>query len=136
MGKSTSPTLTPTSEPPSPALPTSLANGRYEVKSFLGEGGRKRVYLAHDTRLGRDVAVAMIKTEGLDANGLERVQREAQSMARLGDHPNIVTVFDIGEENGPDGRGQPYIVSQYSSFSWAPAGDPPGLSAPWTAITT
>ncbi len=34
-------------------------------------------------------------------------------MARLGDHPNIVTVFDIGEANGPDGRGQPYIVSQY-----------------------
>ncbi|MEE8519461.1 MAG: serine/threonine-protein kinase, partial [Dehalococcoidia bacterium] len=89
-------------------LPSSFASGRYEVKSFLGEGGRKKVYLAHDTRLGRDVAVAMIKTEGLDADGLERVQREAQSMARLGDHPNIVTVFDIGEETG-----QPYIVSQY-----------------------
>jgi len=83
------------------------------VKSFLGEGGRKKVYLAHDTRLGRDVAVAMIKTEGLDADGMERVQREAQAMARLGDHPHIVTVFDIGEEAGPDGRAQPYIVSQY-----------------------
>ncbi len=94
-------------------LPASLAAGRYEVKSFLGEGGRKRVYLARDARLDRDVAIAMIKTDGLDSDGLMRVQREAQSMARLGDHPHIVTVFDIGEENGPDGRGQPYIVSQY-----------------------
>jgi len=98
-----------TSSPePSLTLPASVAAGRYEVKSFLGEGGRKRVYLARDTRLGRDVAVAMIKTEGLDSDGLERVQREAQSMAQLGDHPNIVTVHDIGEENS-----QPYIVSQY-----------------------
>ncbi|MCI0882974.1 MAG: protein kinase, partial [Chloroflexi bacterium] len=105
-------TRTPTPEP-SPALPASFAGGRYEVKSFLGEGGRKKVYLAHDTRLDRDVAVAMIKTDGLDADGLERVHREAQSMARLGDHPNIVTVFDIGEENSGDGRSRPYIVSQY-----------------------
>ncbi|MCI0839353.1 MAG: zinc-ribbon domain-containing protein, partial [Chloroflexi bacterium] len=73
-------TRTPTPEP-SPALPASFAGGRYEVKSFLGEGGRKKVYLAHDTRLDRDVAVAMIKTDGLDADGLERVHREAQSMA-------------------------------------------------------
>ena len=53
-----------TSPEPSPALPASLAAGRYEVKGFLGEGGRKRVYLARDTRLERDVAVAMIKTDG------------------------------------------------------------------------
>ncbi|HEY5638927.1 MAG TPA: protein kinase, partial [Dehalococcoidia bacterium] len=89
-------------------LPASFAAGRYEVQRFLGEGGRKKVYLARDKRLDRDVAVAMIKTEGLDADGQECVQREAQAMARLGDHPHIVTVFDIGEENG-----QPYIVSQY-----------------------
>jgi len=85
------------------------------VKGFLGEGGRKRVYLAHDEKLDRDVAIAVIKTEGLDEAGLSRVKREAQAMARLGDHPNIVTVFDIGEE-GPSagsGRAEPYIVSQY-----------------------
>ncbi len=93
---------------PSPALPSSFAGGRYQVKDFLGEGGRKRVYLAHDTKLDRDVALAAIKTEGLNAEGLVRVRREAQAMGRLGDHPNIVTVFDIGEEEG-----QPYIVSQY-----------------------
>jgi len=92
------------------ALPETLGSGRYKVKSFLGEGGRKRVYLAHDSRLDRDVAFAMIKTEGLDADGLTRVQREAQAMGRLGDHANIVTVFDIGDENS-----EPYIVSQYMS---------------------
>jgi class 3 adenylate cyclase len=78
------------------------------VKRFLGEGGRKRVYLAHDSKLDRDVAIAVIKTEGLDEAGLERVRREAQAMGRLGDHPHIVTVHDMGEEDG-----QPYIVSQY-----------------------
>src|SRR5438445_6762735 len=93
---------------PSAALPASFADGRYAVKRFLGEGGRKRVYLAHDTKLDRDVAVAVIKTEGLDQAGLSRVKREAQAMGRLGDHPNIVTVFDIGDDSA-----QPYIVSQY-----------------------
>ena len=93
---------------PSPALPASFAGGRYQVQRFLGEGGRKRVYLAHDTKLDRDVAIAVIKTEGLDAAGLSRVQREAQAMGRLGDHPHIVTVFDVGDEGG-----QPYIVSQH-----------------------
>ena len=98
---------TPTPSP-SPALPASFAGGRYQVQRFLGEGGRKRVYLAHDTKLDRDVAVAVIKTEGLDAAGLARVHREAQAMGRLGDNPHIVTVHDIGEDDG-----QPYIVSQY-----------------------
>ncbi len=68
------------------------------MKGFLGEGGRKRVYLAHDEKLDRDVAVAVIKTEGLDEAGLSRVKREAQTMGRLGDHPKIVTVFDIGDD--------------------------------------
>jgi class 3 adenylate cyclase len=78
------------------------------VKRFLGEGGRKRVYLAHDTRLDRDVAFSLIKTEGLDASGLARVRREAQAMGRLGSHPHVVTVFDIGEENH-----QPYIIQEF-----------------------
>src|SRR3989454_8458750 len=107
LAASTSPTATPTPAP-APALPSSFGGGRYEVKGFLGEGGRKRVYLAHDEKLDRDVAVAAIKTEGLDEAGLSRVKWEAQAMGRLGDHPNIVTVFDIGDDGA-----QPYIVSQY-----------------------
>src|SRR5437660_5158281 len=89
-------------------LPASFADGRYESKACLGEGARKRVYLAHDQKLARDVAFALIKTEGLDAGAMARVRREAQSTAKLGDHPNVVTVYDIGEENG-----RQYIVSQH-----------------------
>jgi len=75
---------------------------------MLGEGARKRVFLARDERLDRDVAVAVIKTEGLDEAGRHRIDREARAMARLGDHPNIVTVFDVVEE-----AGAPQIVAQY-----------------------
>jgi len=87
--------------------PSTFAAGRYVVRRLLGEGSKKRVYLAHDTRLEREVAVAVIKTEGLDDAGRTRVRHEAQAMARLGDHPHVVTVHDIGEDDG-----QPYIVSQ------------------------
>ena len=64
-------------------LPTSFASGRYEVKRFLGEGGKKLVYLAHDTTLDRDLAFALIKPEGLDEAGRTRIQREAQAMDHL-----------------------------------------------------
>jgi tetratricopeptide (TPR) repeat protein len=95
-----------TPETPSPsAVPTSFANGRYQVKKFLGEGGRKKVYLVHDKVLDRDVAFALIKTERLDDVTRLRFSREAQVMGRLGDHANIMTIHDMGEE-----KGQPYIV--------------------------
>src|SRR5262245_37463393 len=93
---------------PSSEHPASFGAGRYQVKRLLGEGGRKRVYLAHDTRLDRDVAIALIKTEGLDDAARTRLQREAQAMGRLGTHPHLVTVFDVGEE-----AGQPYLVSEF-----------------------
>jgi tetratricopeptide (TPR) repeat protein len=89
------------------AQPTSFANGRYEVKRFLGEGGKKKVYLAHDTLLDRDVAFALIKTEGLDDVARLRITREAQAMGRLGSHPHIVTVFDLGQE-----QSQPFMVTE------------------------
>jgi hypothetical protein len=87
--------------------PTSFAGGRYHVKRFLGEGGKKKVYLAHDSLLDRDVAFALIKTEGLDDAGRQRIRREAQAMGRLGAHPHIVSVFDLDEEPG----GQPFIAA-------------------------
>ncbi len=87
--------------------PTSFANSRYQVKRFLGEGGKKKVYLANDTLLDRDVAFALIKTEGLDETSRTRITREAQAMGRLGSHPHIVTVFDLGEQEG-----QPFMVTE------------------------
>ena len=84
---------------------SSFADGRYEVTKFLGEGGRKVVYLAKDTLLDRDVAFALIKTEGLDDSARQRITREAQTMGRLGSHPNVVGVLDIGEHEE-----QPFVV--------------------------
>ncbi len=75
---------------------------------LLGEGSSKTVFLAHDDKIDRDVAFALIKTAGLDASGRERISREARAMGKLGDNPYIVSIYDVGEE-----RGQPYIVSQY-----------------------
>ena len=90
--------------------PTSFSGSRYQVKKKLGEGGKKKVYLTHDTKLGRDVAFALIKIENLDDKDRTRITREAQAMGRLGDHPNIVTVYDFG-----DHVGQPYIVQPVMS---------------------
>jgi tetratricopeptide (TPR) repeat protein len=99
-------------EPKKPSIvePTSFAEGRYQVKKFLGEGGKKKVYLAHDTMLDRDVAFALIKTEGFDEVARTRITREVQAMGKLGDHPNIGTVYDIGDHDG-----QPFIVQPYIS---------------------
>ncbi len=65
-----------TERPPAP--PSTLAGRRYEAIALLGEGTRKRVSLRRDTRLDREV----------------------RSMARLGDHPNILTIHDAGEHGG------------------------------------
>jgi len=98
----------PESQPvksPSPE-PTSFVSGRYQVKRFLGEGGKKKVYLAHDSLLNRDVAFALLKTEKLDDEARTRITREAQAMGKLGSHQHIVTIFDLGEHEG-----QPYMVA-------------------------
>ncbi|TET55086.1 MAG: hypothetical protein E3J50_05405, partial [Dehalococcoidia bacterium] len=75
------------------------------VKEFLGEGGKKKVYLAHDTVLDRDVAFGLIKAQKLDDAARSRIIREARALGKLGDHPNIMTIYDFGEEGN-----QPYVV--------------------------
>ena len=57
--------------------------------------------------MDREVAFALIKTEGLDDVSRTRITREAQAMGRLGSHPHIVTVFDLGEHES-----QPYMVTE------------------------
>ncbi|MFE0460059.1 protein kinase [Kitasatospora sp. NPDC058965] len=91
----------------------SLGNGRYVLQHLLGQGGMASVHLAHDTVLGRPVAIKTLHTElGREASFRERFRREAQAVARL-QHTNIVTVFDSGEEVTPDGGTVPYIVMEY-----------------------
>ncbi|MBA2439122.1 MAG: zinc-ribbon domain-containing protein, partial [Thermoleophilaceae bacterium] len=94
-----------------PREPTSVAAGRYEILRSLGEGSRKRVYLAADRRLDRQVAIAMLKVDDLDGAQLEAVRREIEATGRLGEHPNLVTVFDVGAEGGV-----PYVVSRLMRY--------------------
>lgn len=91
-----------------PDLPTSFASGRYEVERALGEGGRKDVYLARDTRLDRNVVVAWIKAAALAQGERDRLNLEVKALARLGGHPNVVTILDAGEEDD-----RPYLVTEY-----------------------
>ena len=76
--------------------------GPYEVERLLGAGGMGEVYLAHDTRLRRDVAIKVLPIgQGTDDLAVARLEREAQAIAAL-NHPNICSIYDIGElENRP-----------------------------------
>jgi eukaryotic-like serine/threonine-protein kinase len=74
--------------------------GPYEILAPLGKGGMGEVYRAKDTRLGREVAIKVLpdRLSG-DASALARFEREARVLAALS-HPNILTIFDVGSENG------------------------------------
>ncbi|GAA1012543.1 MULTISPECIES: Stk1 family PASTA domain-containing Ser/Thr kinase [Streptomyces] len=86
--------------------------GRYELGNTLGRGGMAEVYLAHDTRLGRTVAVKTLRADlARDPSFQARFRREAQSAASL-NHPAIVAVYDTGEDY-IDGVSIPYIVMEY-----------------------
>ncbi|GAA6525907.1 Stk1 family PASTA domain-containing Ser/Thr kinase [Intrasporangium sp. DVR] len=96
-----------------------VLGGRYEVGELIGRGGMADVHLGHDTRLGRQVAIKMLRSDlARDANFLKRFRREAQSAAGL-NHPAIVAIFDSGEDDtfveGPNGTRTtlPYIVMEY-----------------------
>jgi len=83
--------------------------GAYQLVRRLGEGGMAQVYLARDVRLGRDVAVKVLDRRLADRSGFrERFLREARVAAAL-DHPNIVQLFDFGEENGVLYLVMPYV---------------------------
>ena len=74
--------------------------GRYEVPSALGAGGMGEVFLAHDTRLNRRVALKLLRaSDGLDGDRLVRFVQEARAASAL-THPNVAVVYDIGEHDG------------------------------------
>ena len=81
---------------------------RYEVINRIGEGGMANVYLAHDIILDRRVAIKVLRGDlSSDEKFVRRFQREALSASSLS-HPNIVEMYDVGEDNG-----QYYIVMEY-----------------------
>ena len=83
-------------------------NDRYQIIKTLGEGGMANVYLAHDTILDRNVAVKVLRGDlANDEKFVRRFQREALSASSLS-HPNIVEMYDVGEDDG-----QYYIVMEY-----------------------
>lgn len=80
--------------------------GRYRIVRPLGHGGMGLLYLAADPKLDRQLAIKLIQGDG-DAETRERFAREARAAARLR-HPNIVTVFDVGEQDG-----RPFIAMEF-----------------------
>ena len=80
----------------------------YKIVSKIGEGGMGQVFLADDTELDRQVALKILpRNVGDNEEALERFKREAKAAAAL-DHPNIITIHEIGTHEG-----QSYIVMSY-----------------------
>jgi eukaryotic-like serine/threonine-protein kinase len=90
-----------------------LVGGRYELGELIGYGGMAEVHRGRDMRLGRDVAIKVLRADlARDPSFLNRFRREAQAAAGL-NHPSIVSVYDTGEDAGGKGTTQPYIVMEY-----------------------
>ena len=85
-----------------------LLNNRYRLVELLGSGGMAVVYKAVDTLLHRPVAIKVLREAYADdPSFLARFQQEARAAARL-DHPNVVTIYDVGQEGNLH-----YIVMEY-----------------------
>src|SRR5271157_3957987 len=94
------------------ALTSGSKLGPYEIQSPLGAGGMGEVYRAKDTRLGRDVALKILpESFAREADRLRRFEQEARAVAAL-NHPNILAVFDIGQNNEGQQSGSPFLVSE------------------------
>ena len=89
------------------ALSSGTKLGPYEIQSLVGAGGMGEVYRAHDSRLDRTVAIKVLPTSfSADHDRMQRFSQEARAAAAL-NHPNILSIFDIGEQ-----QGAPYVVSE------------------------
>ena len=89
------------------SLAPGIRLGPYEVLSPLGSGGMGEVYRARDSRLGRDVAIKVLPAEfATDPGRLRRFEQEARATSSL-NHPNILTVYDVGTH-----QGTPFLVTE------------------------
>ncbi len=89
------------------ALTSGTKLGPYQIESLIGAGGMGEVYRAHDSRLDRTVAIKVLpQSFSADRERLQRFSQEARAAAAL-NHPNILSIFDIGEESRA-----PYVVSE------------------------
>jgi serine/threonine protein kinase len=94
-----------------------LIAGRYRIGQLVGRGGMAEVYEGYDTRLGRTVAIKLLKSDlANDASFEAKFRQEAQASARMA-HPTIVRVYDAGEEESNDENGNPrktpYIIMEF-----------------------
>jgi len=79
-------------------LPSRTRLGPFEIDTLIGSGGMGEVYRAHDTRLNRLVAIKVLRAEvATDAERVRRFEQEARAASAL-NHPNILTIYDIGRE--------------------------------------
>ena len=91
-----------------PIAGTHLLADRYQIGDLLGRGGMAEVHAGYDARLGRNVAVKLLRPAlASDPAFRTRFRQEAQAVARL-NHPNIIRVHDFGED-----KGFTYIVMEY-----------------------
>src|SRR5512147_1070685 len=101
-------------EPTSPEkpVPRELSGriGKYAIVRPIGKGAMGQVYLAHDTVLERDVAFKVMVAQIADDPELKkRFEREARAVAKMGTHPNVTAVFDMGSLDD----GSPYIAMEF-----------------------
>lgn len=94
-----------------------VLNGRYEIGELIGRGGMADVYLGRDIRLGRAVAIKVLRPDlARDPLFQSRFRREAQAVAGL-NHPSIVSVYDTGDQESPNSSPEdvrlPFIVMEY-----------------------
>ncbi len=115
---------------PAPHLEVGTRLGAYEIVAPIGAGGMGEVYLAHDTRLGRRVALKVVPPSlAGDADRRRRLEREAQAAARL-NHPNIVTLFSLEEAEGVAFLTMEYVEGEPLTFHIPDTGMPLGRLLP------